>query len=75
MTFIGEPKLSQLIFKEVVPALGRKNLQCQVLGDYGSDGGSSTRVSEPKPGYLAGAVTLARLHLEYLFNHSRKHKI
>ena len=34
------------------------------------------RVSEPEPGYLAGAgaVTLARLrlHLKYLFNNSRK---
>ena len=29
---------------------------------------------EPEPGYLAGAgaVTLARLHLKYLFNNSRK---
>ena len=33
-----------------------------------------TRVSEPEPGYLAGAgaFTLARLHLKYLFNNSRK---
>ena len=36
----------------------------------------SARFSEPEPGYLAGAgaVTLVRLrlHLDYLFNNSRK---